>query len=48
MPNEVEEVLDFWHLRDLILFHPLHRFLQCQTGAKNDAVGFLQGLHGLF
>ncbi len=47
MLDEMEEMLDLWHLRDLILSHPLHRLLQCQTGAENDAIGFLQGPQGL-
>ena len=47
MLNKLEEMLDLRDLKDIILRYILHRFLQCQTGAKNDAVGLLQGLQRL-
>ena len=46
--DELEEMLNLWYLRDLVLSHPLHRFLQCQAGAKNNAVGLLQSPQRLF
>src|SRR4030042_3235661 len=46
--NEMEVMLDLWGVRNFIFSHRLYRFLQCQTGTKNNAVGLLQRLHGLF
>src|SRR5512147_1037263 len=46
--DELEEMLDLWGPGDVILSYLLHRFLQCQTGAKNDAVSLLQGLQCAF
>jgi hypothetical protein len=46
--DELKEMLDLWRLSDLILSHLFHRFLQCQAGAKNNAISLLQGPEGLF
>ncbi len=40
--DELEEMLNLGYLRDLILRELLHRLLQCQTGAKKDAISFFQ------
>jgi hypothetical protein len=45
--DEFDEMLNFYHLSDLILSHLFQCFLQRQAGAKNDAVGLLQSPQGL-
>ena len=47
MLDEMEKVLNLWRLGNLILPDFLYCFLQCQSGAENDAIGLLQTLHGL-
>ena len=46
--DELKEMLDLWYVRDLVLPRLFHRFLQCQAGAKNNAISLLQGPKGLF
>jgi hypothetical protein len=48
MLDEIEEMLDFLYQKNVIFFSGLHRFLQCEAGAKNDPVGLLQSPDGLF
>ena len=46
--DELKEMMDLWHLSDLILSHLFHRFLQCQARAEKNAISLLQGLESLF
>ena len=45
MLDKLEEVLDLGQLRDPVLLGLFHRLLQGETGAKDDTVGLLEGLH---